>query len=70
MKITKLTVVYWFCFFYAEKDNLFKAQGSPNGPCIADIDSDHKDPQMCSLYASDIYDNFLCREVCIANTIL
>lgn len=46
-----------------EEDNLFKAQGSPNGPCIADIDSDHKDPQMCSLYASDIYDNFLCREL-------
>lgn len=46
-----------------EEDNLFKAQGSPNGPCIADIDSDHKDPQMCSLYASDIYYNFLCREL-------
>lgn len=33
-------------------------------PDITDIDSDHKDSQLCSLYASDIYSNFRVAEVC------
>ncbi|KAL6533879.1 hypothetical protein OROHE_013712 [Orobanche hederae] len=30
---------------------------------ITDIDSKHKDPQMCSLYAADIYSAFFARQV-------
>ncbi|KAL0323890.1 UNVERIFIED_CONTAM: Cyclin-A2-1 [Sesamum calycinum] len=30
---------------------------------ITDIDSKHKDPQMCSLYAADIYSNLYARQV-------
>lgn len=32
-------------------------------PDITDIDSDHKDSQLCSLYASDIYSNFRVAEL-------
>lgn len=34
---------------------------------IADVDSNHKDPLMCSLYAPDIYSNLHVMEVCIAS---
>lgn len=33
---------------------------------IVDIDYNLKDPQGCSLYASDIYDNICVTEVCAA----
>lgn len=31
---------------------------------VVDIDSNLKDPQACSLYAPDIYDNIRIAEVC------
>lgn len=31
---------------------------------IIDIDSRHKEPQMCSLYAADIYSSLFARQVC------
>ena len=34
---------------------------------IPDVDSNHKDPLMCSLYAPDIYGNLRVMEVCIAS---
>lgn len=33
-------------------------------PEFTDIDSDHKDPQLCSHYAPDIYNNLRVAEVC------
>ncbi|KAK3003967.1 hypothetical protein RJ639_019563 [Escallonia herrerae] len=36
-----------------------------DGMAIAIIDSDHKDPQMCSVYAANIYTNLCVTEVCI-----
>ncbi|XP_059658059.1 cyclin-A2-2 [Cornus florida] len=39
-----------------------KLEGS-NDLSIANIDLNHKDPQMCSLYASDIYDNLHVMEL-------
>lgn len=38
---------------------------------VVDIDSNLKDPQACSLYAPDIYDNIRITEVCpVANIII
>ena len=36
-------------------------------PDITEIDSDHKDSQLCSLYAPDIYSNLSVAEVCVAD---
>lgn len=36
-----------------------------NDQAIIDIDSKHKDPQMCSLYAAEVYNNLRVTEVCI-----
>ena len=35
-----------------------------NNPDITDIDADHKDPQLCGVYAPDIYSNLRVAEVC------
>ncbi|XP_043700929.1 cyclin-A2-4 isoform X2 [Telopea speciosissima] len=40
-----------------DKYNLCENLGSSSCLGITDIDSDDKDPQMCSLYAADIYNN-------------
>lgn len=32
-------------------------------PDVVDIDAGHKDPQLCSLYAPDIYNNLRVAEV-------
>ncbi|KAG8375513.1 hypothetical protein BUALT_Bualt10G0107600 [Buddleja alternifolia] len=40
-----------------EDGELCAKQQDLDGSGIADIDSKHKDPQMCSLYAADIYSN-------------
>ncbi|KAI3823733.1 hypothetical protein L1987_05173 [Smallanthus sonchifolius] len=37
-----------------------------NEQTIIDIDSKHKDPRMCSLYAAEIYNNLRVAEVCLA----
>jgi hypothetical protein len=36
-------------------------------PDVVDIDADFEDPQLCSLYAADIYDHFRVAEVCPVN---
>ncbi|GFP81490.1 cyclin-a2-4 [Phtheirospermum japonicum] len=36
---------------------LCKKDGNSDDKCVIDIDSKHNDPQMCSLYAADIYYN-------------
>jgi hypothetical protein len=37
---------------------------------IIDIDADLKEPQLCSIYAPDIYSNLRVAEVCITDTFL
>ena len=39
-------------------------------PDFIDIDSDKKDPQLCSLYAPEIYNNLRVAEVCAIGVIL
>lgn len=34
-------------------------------PDVVDIDADVEDPQHCSIYAADIYDNLRILEVCL-----
>lgn len=34
-------------------------------PNITDIDSDHRDPQLCTIYAREIYSNLRVAEVCL-----
>lgn len=41
-----------------------------SNPDIVDIDAGHKDPQLCSLYAPDIYNNLRVAEVCAVHVIL
>ncbi|KAF8400732.1 hypothetical protein HHK36_014032 [Tetracentron sinense] len=53
-----------------EKDKLCVELGISSGQDIADIDSYHKDPQICSLYAPDIYSNLRVAEVSVADIVL
>ncbi|XP_057959362.1 cyclin-A2-1-like [Malania oleifera] len=46
-----------------EEDKLHKKSLGSKGLGIADIDSNQKDPQMCSLYATDIYNNLRVAEL-------
>lgn len=41
-----------------------------NMPDITDIDADHKDPQLCSVYAPEIYSNLRVAEVCAVDRYL
>lgn len=45
---------------------VWEGSGTSNGLDIVDIDSNLKDPQLCSLYAPDIYSNTSVAEVCAA----
>ncbi|XP_026408492.1 cyclin-A2-2-like isoform X4 [Papaver somniferum] len=45
------------------KDKVEVGENYGNGPEITDIDSDHEDPLMCSLYAPDIYRNLHVAEL-------
>ncbi|KAK3010446.1 hypothetical protein RJ639_010655 [Escallonia herrerae] len=49
----------------AEEVELSENLEASDGMAIAIIDSDHKDPQMCSVYAANIYTNLRVTEVCI-----
>lgn len=49
---------------YAEKGKLCEKLDILDGPKVADIDSNHNDMLMCSLYAPDIYKNLSVTEVC------
>ncbi|KAL0297301.1 UNVERIFIED_CONTAM: Cyclin-A2-1 [Sesamum radiatum] len=42
---------------HAEDEKHCKKEENLDGRGVIDIDSKHKDPQMCSLYAADIYSN-------------
>ncbi|KAA8521742.1 hypothetical protein F0562_012415 [Nyssa sinensis] len=46
-----------------EEGKLYEKPEASNGLSMANIDSNYKDPQMCSLYAPDIYDNLLVMEL-------
>ncbi|XP_065850251.1 cyclin-A2-2-like [Euphorbia lathyris] len=46
-----------------EENAICKKLESSNGPGVVDIDSNHKDPQVCGLYASDIYNNGRVKEL-------
>lgn len=52
----------------AEKCNLSENGKISSDPDFMDIDCDYKDPQLCSLYASDIYSNLRVAEVCSLDT--
>lgn len=47
----------------AEEEILYEKKTCKE-PEFTDIDSDNKDPQLCSHYASDIYNNLRVAEVC------
>ncbi|XP_024452948.2 cyclin-A2-4 isoform X2 [Populus trichocarpa] len=47
----------------AEKCNVSENWKASSDPEFIDIDSDHKDPQLCSLYAADIYNNLRVAEL-------
>ncbi|XP_059643771.1 cyclin-A2-4-like isoform X2 [Cornus florida] len=51
------------CFTKKEKVNLHGKLMISTNPDFKDIDSDHKDPQLCSLYAPDIYSNLCVAEL-------
>ncbi|KAK9282256.1 hypothetical protein L1049_005170 [Liquidambar formosana] len=46
-----------------EKGSLFGKLMISTNPDVSDIDSDHGDPQLCSLYASEIYSNLRVAEL-------
>lgn len=56
--------------YYAEVGQHGQKVISSDGLHVADIDSNHKDPQMCGLYAPAIYENQRVREVCIASNLI
>lgn len=46
-----------------EKPGLIESGMISSNPDFTDIDCDHKDPQLCSLYAPDIYNSFRVAEL-------
>jgi hypothetical protein len=53
--------------FAAKKGNYSELLDVSKHPDVVDIDADFEDPQLCSLYAADIYDHFRVAEVCPVN---
>jgi hypothetical protein len=53
--------------FAAKKGNYSELLDVSKHPDVVDIDADFEDPQLCSLYAADIYDHFRVAEVCPIN---
>lgn len=49
---------------------VWEISGSSNDLDIVDIDSNLKDPQACSLYAPDIYNNISLTEVSVGALLL
>ncbi|XP_058751835.1 cyclin-A2-4-like [Vicia villosa] len=47
----------------AEKGNISELLDVSKHPDVADIDADFEDPQLCSLYAADIYDHMRVAEL-------
>lgn len=63
----KLTAA--FRFDSVEKGSLYSKLIKSSNPSVEDIDSDLKDPQLCSLYAPEIYNTLRVAEVCVVDTI-
>lgn len=55
-----------FWLDYTEEDMVCEKSVAAKGVDIVDIDSNLKDPQVCSLYAPDIYNSIRITEVCVA----
>jgi hypothetical protein len=53
----------------AKKDSDSELLNAPKVPDIPNIDADIEDPQLCSFYAADIYDNLRIAEVCVVNAL-
>ena len=53
--------------FAAKKCSFPEISIALKDPHITDIDDDLEDPQLCSLYAADIYNNLRVSEVCVIN---
>ncbi|KAL2517628.1 Cyclin-A2-2 [Abeliophyllum distichum] len=53
----------WWCQLKRGESTRCNKQENLDNAGIMDIDSKHKDPQMCSLYAPDIYRNFHATEL-------
>ncbi|MCI10729.1 cyclin A2, partial [Trifolium medium] len=49
--------------FAAKKGNYSELLDVSKHPDVADIDADFEDPQLCSLYAADIYDHYRVAEL-------
>ncbi|KAJ1404061.1 Cyclin-like [Sesbania bispinosa] len=47
----------------AKKGSLSESLNASKDPDVADIDADFEDPQLCSMYATDIYDNLHVAEL-------
>lgn len=47
------------------KEKFCEGTKSSKGPDFIDIDADQKDPLLCSIYASEIYQYLRVQEVCI-----
>lgn len=61
-------MTFLFDLITVEKDNFSGKLMTSCYPDHVDIDSDHTDPQLCSLYAADIYSNLQVAEVCTVDT--
>lgn len=61
---------YLFLFHHADESKVCLKQKGSSSLGIADIDSKHKDPLMCSLYAPDIYSNLHAMEVSMTGAFL
>lgn len=46
-----------------KKQSFYGTSASSRNPDVIDIDSDNNDPQLCSLYAMEIYRNLRVAEV-------
>ena len=70
MSCSFLEGAYLFLFHHADESKVCLKQEGSNSLSIADIDSKHKDPLMCSLYAPDIYNNLQAMEVSMTSAFL
>lgn len=60
-----LQLLILFQLFIADEGKLCPKRDDLETLGVTDIDSKHRDPQMCTLYAPDIYTNLHAKEVCI-----
>lgn len=58
-----MKLLSFFLLHHADESKVCRKQEGFANLGVADIDSRHKDPLMCSLYAPDIYNNLHAIEV-------